>query len=339
MVAMGEDGLTEADHFNPVPSADATLRYGREMNVWRFVAGPESLLYYERDGRPNVTPWTADRAGAVEKGDIVLLYAKGSMQRYVAVARVCCAPAQNSRARRRIADREWWTYLQVQPLARSVERVIVEAQKFAGPGSGLQTPRGGQANRVSPDSGGEALDFMVADDPVAAKRLESWRPGGRGPWPRNLDLEELERSDWSPPEAQLQEEVILCRKLADQLVRSGDFRYLQMSDGVGNALSLEHLIRDAAGRGRIDVLLVDQRTTKPTLILIEAKLRATPSWNPVPQAVRYRACLTDRDGGSWTIRAVVVAESFHDLVLEQATASGIEHRHCSRARGTVRPSL
>lgn len=307
--------------------------------LWRFVAGPESLYYYERDQRPNVTPWTVDRAGTARKGDLVLLYAKGSMQRYVAIARICCAPQQNSRARRRIADRDWWAYLQVQPLARSIDRTELEEQPFAKSGSGLLTPRGGQANRVHDDVADAALDFVVAHDPRAAERLRSWQSGGGGRYPANLDLDELAWSDWSPPEAQRQEEVKLCQRIADQLVRSGDFRRLVVADGVGNGASLEHPIRDVAGHGRIDILLVDVREKSPTLVVIEVKLRARPSWNPVPQAMRYRACLEERDGPRWRIRSVVVAEHFHDLVVQQAQDAGIEHRTCTRAGGKLQRPL
>lgn len=122
-------------------------------------------------------------------------------------------------------------------------------------------------------------------------------------------------------------------------MRTGDFRRLTPEDGIGGGESLEHRVEDLAGTGRVDIVLVDVRQSSPTLVAIEVKLRALPSWNPVPQAQRYRACLEERDGARWRVRAVVVAEYFHDFVLDQALAADIEHRLCTRARGRLRTSL
>lgn len=279
---------------------------------WRFLAGPESLIAYETDKRRSVAAWTADRSGQAARGDLVALYATGRLQRYMAIARVCCRPVENAKAHPRRRDREWWTYLQTQPLARTIPRAELESQGFAqSEGSGLKTPRGSGSNRISDAVAGEAFDFLVHGDAGSADTLRRWRAGS-GAWPKGLDVEELQWADWERPERKSPEELLLSEQIAAHLVKTGAFRYVRPDDdvgpdrrGAGNAarLSLEHPIRDDAGKGRIDVLLVDQRRPQ-TLLAIEVKLRATlaPNRNPVPQIIRYRAALQQRDGDRWNIR-------------------------------------
>jgi hypothetical protein len=315
---------------------------------WRFLAGPESLIGYETDKRCSVSAWTADRGGHALKGDLVALYATGRLQRYMAIARVCCRPVRNSKVRARIDDREWWTYLQVQPLACTVPRAQVEAQDLAQTErSGLRTPHGSGSNRVGDAVAGEAFDFLVDGDANATATLQRWRTGS-GDWPKHLDLEELKLADWAPPERSASEEMRLSRQIAAHLVKTGKFRYLRAEDRVGAdrggddpaRLSLEHRIRDAAGTGSIDVLLVDLRH-RTALLAIEVKLRATlaPHRNPVPQIVRYGAALKQRDGGSWSVGTLVVAEHFADAVIDEAERHEIDRRQCSPKRGHLSPPL
>src|SRR4051812_48570099 len=98
---------------------------------WRFLAGPDSTMQFEVDKRRTYGAWTADQGGHASKGDLVALYATGRIQAYVAIGRICCDPVQNDKVRRRIADRDWWTFVQWQPLVQSVPRAIVESQPFA----------------------------------------------------------------------------------------------------------------------------------------------------------------------------------------------------------------
>jgi hypothetical protein len=107
--------------------------------------------------------------------------------------------------------------------------------------------------------------------------------------------DDLREADWHAPETRSPEEVELCERIATRLVKTSGYRYLTRDDGVGKAsawdpraepgrMSLEHRITDRTRAGRIDILLVDTRAHKPTLLAIEVKLRATPagSRNPIP---------------------------------------------------------
>ena len=312
---------------------------------WRFAAGPESLGYYLVDKRPSVAAWTADKGGRVRRGDLVALYATGAMQQYVAVARVCCDPVSNASARRRRADREYWTYLQVQPLKRPVHRSAIEAQAFAVHGSGLMQPRGGRANRIAQDAIAPFTASLSSKDPKVEERIASWGLGGTGRWPRHLDAADLVWEDWAPPLREQQRELRLSRNIARRLVRGG-CRYLASEDGVGPrratsdpaGLSLEHPVAPGAWSPRIDILLVDDSQSHPTLLLIEVKVHATLATgrNPVRQAVTYRDAMQARDGKRWRIRTMIVAEHFHPEVVTQAEARGIEVRQCS-SDGRLRP--
>ncbi len=132
--------------------------------------------------------------------DLVVLYATGRLQRYMAIARVCHRPTQNDKVRRRRADREWWTYLQVQPLERTVPRAEVEAQRIARvERSGVGTPTGSRSNRIAPAIADELLDFLVSGDGRASATLKSWRRG-TGAWARHLDAAELRWAEWTPPD-------------------------------------------------------------------------------------------------------------------------------------------
>lgn len=323
----------------PVPVSDST-------GLWRYCAGPGSLLPYEIDRRANVASWTADPAGASCPGDLVLLYGTGRLQRYVAIARVCCVPTQNDKVQRLKRNRDFWIYLEVQPLARSVPRAEVESQPFAKvERSGLKTPAGGTANRVAPSAIEPVLDLLVRDDPTAARRVAEWRDG-TSPLPTELDLEELRSADWSRPEVRESAEVALCKTIAEKLVKGSRFRYLRADDGVGRVparfeegssrLSLEHGISDEAGNGRVDIVLVDCEAARPTLVAIEVKLRASRAQNrdPTPQAVRYKAALEARDGDRWSVRPVVVAEHFGPGVTDEAESRGVAWRKCVAGRLT-----
>jgi hypothetical protein len=313
---------------------------------WRFVAGPESLMAYELDKRRTVAAWTADRSGKARRGDLVALYATGRLQSYMGIARVCCKPVQNVEVSRRVADREWWTYLQIQPLRRTVPRGEVEAQGFSQrAGSGLQTPSGARSNRVADEIAEEAFDFLVGGDGGARETLKRWR-AGQGAWPRALGVRDLRDADWNRPERSSPQELLLSRQIAKRLVASGRFRYVRDDDGLGTAsarandptrLSLEHPIQDAAGRGRIDILLVDTQRPR-TLLVIEVKLHATlaPGRDPIPQLIRYCNALTQEVGGRWTARPLIVAERLAEAVKLNADAHGIAYRSCSPKRGELR---
>jgi hypothetical protein len=317
---------------------------------WRFLAGPESTMQYVRDKRPSVGGWTVDRSGCAQRGDLVLLYATGQLQSCVAIARVCSESVQNYRAkgRWRKNNREWWGYLQIQPLAQPVPRATIEALPVAQrPGSGLQQPRGSRANLVSPEAAEAALQLLTQDDPRATARLRSWRKG-TARWPDHLNLDDLREADWHAPETRSPEEVQLCDRIAKQLVKTRRYRYLTRDDGVGKAsaiwdpraeparMSLEHRITDP-GPGRIDILLVDTRAHKPTLLAIEVKLRATPagSRNPIPQIIRYRDALQQRDGADWNVQVLLVAGHFSDLVVQEAQAHDLPLSTCNPATGRL----
>jgi hypothetical protein len=142
---------------------------------WRLVAGPESMVQYTESTRPGVGMWTADTGGNMKRGDIVLMYGTRRLQSYVAIARVCSAVRSNDKAKRLKKDREFWMYLQSQPLAEPIPRQIVEAETFAQhDGSGMQTPRGPRANRISPESFDGFCGLLRAHDEKAVKRLEAW---------------------------------------------------------------------------------------------------------------------------------------------------------------------
>ena len=87
----------------------------------------------------------------------------------------------------------------------------------------------------------------------------------------------------------------------------------------------------------IDILLVDTRAHKPTLLAIEVKLRATPagSRNPIPQIIRYRDALKRRNGADWNVRVLLVAGHFSDLVVQQAQAHDLPLTTCNPATGRL----
>ena len=239
--------------------------------------------------------------------------------------------------------------MQWQPLARSVPRATIESQPFAQVDrSGLKQPSGASSNRVNDAIATEAFDFLVANDPQAAKTLGSWRDG-KGKWPAHLDPDALRDSDWFRPEARSSEELRLSRKIAANLVKSGRFRYLTPDDEISkrapkeyqaDGLSLEHRIQDEAGFGRVDILLID--TTQPnTLLAIEVKLRATlaPSREPVGQVIRYTNALKATHGSQWQIQPLVVAEHFDEAVIALAHEQGVQARTCTRRRGVLHDAL
>jgi len=308
-------------------------------------------MHFVRDKRLLVDAWTVDRAGRAQRGDLVLLYGTGQLQSCVAIARICSESVQNYKAkgRWRKSNREWWSYLQIQPLAEPMPRAIIEALPVAQrPGSGLQQPRGSRANRVAPEAGEAALDILTQDDATAASRLNAWR-AGTARWPRHLDLDDLRDADWHAPETRSPEEILLCQRIAKRLVKTSGYRYLTRDDEVGNAsaawnprtepgrMSLEHRITDDAGPGRIDILLVDTQADTPTLLTIEVKLRATPagSRNPIPQIIRYRHALQQRNGADWNVHVLLVAGHFSDLVVEEARAHDLPLSTCNPATGRL----
>jgi hypothetical protein len=307
------------------------------VTCWRILAGPESTLQYTQNARRELAIWTADRSGKMRRGDVVLLYGTKRLQEYVAVARACCDPVQNDRAQRLRKNREWWTYLQVQPLHTPLPRERIQSEDFAQiDGSGLNTPSGSRSNRVSDAAFDGFQSVLAGHDRRAADQLSKWRSGG-GRYPRSLDIEELRWAEWEAPAARKQEELLLSQRIAARLVKTRGVRYLTPGDrpetSVGPVRSLEHPIQDAAGAGRVDVVLVDDRLETPTLLAIEVKLRASlaPGRNPIPQAIRYRAALELAYGAGWTVRPLIVAEHFHVAVLEDAEAKGLEHRICKRS--------
>lgn len=288
--------------------------------------------------------WTADRSGRMQRGDVVLMYATKRLQSYVAVARVCCDPVQNDRAQRLKKNRQWWTYMQVQPLRSEIDRGAVESAPFAqDAGCGLKTPAGSRVNVVSPSARDGFAVLLLEHDPKTAKRLNKWL-AARGRYPRGLDLEELRWADWTPPATSSPQELKLSRRIAEQLVKTREFRYLTAKDVAVSRvardvadLSLEHPIRDLAGRGRVDILLIDLRRSAPTLLAIEVKIRASlaPGRNPIPQIIRYREVLTADYGAAWKIETLLVAEHFHDAVIEEASQRGLDYRVCSRRTGRL----
>lgn len=180
--------------------------------------------------------------------------------------------------------------LEVQPLRSPIPRTQIESETFAQPeGSGLKTPAGSRCNQVSAAALEGFTKVLREHDPSAAARFDGWI-AGRGDYPQRLDLEELRWSDWDPPTTVSPEELRLSKQIAAHLVSTKNFRYVtpeelrkpgRRRDKFG--CSFEHSIRDLAGTGRVDVLLADRRSAKPTLLAIEVKIRASlaPSRNPV----------------------------------------------------------
>lgn len=352
-------GSRRRDDRRPRPSTAAALRHmtrpDQAPQCWRFLAGPESTLQFVRDKRPTVGAWTVDRSGLAQRGDLVLLFGTGSLQSCVAIARVCSEAVENYKApgRYRKKNREWWAYLQIQPVAEHVPRARIEALTVAQrPGSGLQQPRGSRANKVAPEAAEAALQLVTHNDAKAASRLHSWQTGSAR-WPQDLDLDDLRAADWDPPGTRSQEEILLCQRIAKALVRRRRFRYLTLDDDVGIVpagwnqraepwrLSLEHRISDEFGQGRVDILLVDNDAQTRTLLAIEVKLRATPagSRNPLPQIIRYRAALKQRNGAEWKLRVLVVAGHISDLVRDQAKIHDVPVSTCNLATGRLPNNL
>jgi hypothetical protein len=295
------------------------------------------MQQYTLTTRSSVSIWTADRSGEMKRGDIVLMYGARCPQAYVAIARACSAPRCNDRAQRLRKNREFWVYLQVQPLQAPVPRQTVEQQGFAQmPGSGIQTPRGSRANRVSVEAIRGFSQLLHDRDDAAAARLGAWI-AGRGRYPAERDVEELRWAEWERPTFRSPRELLLSRKIAERLVKSGDFRFLTPDDvqlrrrfGSNTAYSLEHPIRDMAGPGYVDILLVDLRRRPPTLLAIEVKIQASmrPGRNPIPQVIRYREALRSSLGSTWRIDALAVAEHFHHDVLDEARRASVPLREC-----------
>jgi hypothetical protein len=310
---------------------------GTEPTFWRLVAGPESMVQYTESSRPSVGMWTADTGGKMKRGDVVVMYGTKRLQSYVAIARVCSAVRSNDKAKRLKKDREFWMYLQSQPLEGSIPRQAVEDAAFAQQdGSGMQTPRGPRANRISPESFDGFCGLVRAYDEKAVKRLESWA-AGRGRYPGDLDEEELRWAQWDRPTTRSPEELILSRKIAERIVKTGDFRYVTPDDialsrrfRTSASYSLEHPVRDLDGAGSIDILLVDLRRRSPTMLIIEVKIRASmrPGRNPIPQLIRYRAALQSTIGDAWSVNLLAVAEHFHDDVVGEADRASIPVSLC-----------
>lgn len=89
--------------------------------------------------------------------------------------------------------------------------------------------------------------------------------------------------------------------------------------------------------GCIDILLVDTRVHEPTLLAVEVKLRATPagSRNPIPQIIRYRDALQQRNGADWKVRVLLVAGHFSDLTVDEAQAHDLPLTTCNPATGRL----
>jgi hypothetical protein len=189
--------------------------------------------------------------------------------------------------------------------------------------------------------------LLLEHDPKAARRFGDWI-AGRGRYPRTLDVEELRLADWERPTTSSPEELKLSRRIAEHLVKTKQFRYLTAEDVAiprvareVAGLSLEHPICDRAGRGQVDILIVDLRRSVPTLLAIEVKVRASlaPGRNPISQIIRYREALTATYGAAWKIETLVVAEHFHDAIIDEANQKGLTYRDCSRQTGRLKSPL
>jgi len=155
---------------------------------------------------------------------------------------------------------------------------------------------------------------------------------GRGRYPPELATEELRWAEWERPAKSTPAELLLSAQIAERLVKTKQFRYLAAAD-MANPRSLEHPIRDLAGAGRVDILLVDLRRMSPTLLGVEVKLRASlaPANNPIPQITRYHAALVDRYSPCWAVETLIVAEHFGDAVIREAAQKGIRYVYTDRS--------
>ena len=320
-----------------------------DPQLWRFSARPNSTEGLVGSGE-RLAIWTTDRAGNAARGDLVLLYASHEIGEYVAIGRLATDARMNRRARRRIKDREGWAYLQIRPFRRGIPEREISTLRAAVGGSGILTPTGHRANRVSAAAAPQVLDHLAAADLGIKGVLADWRRR-RGDYPadRELDLEELEWSDLGVDERQRQEELLLSQRIAKHLTRRGSrYRYLEPGelgdrkprrDRGPEQYSLEHHV---GGRERVDVLLVDADALaagQRRLLAIEVKVRASIAVgrNPVPQIEYYRGRLEELYPG-WSVETRVVARRFQDAVLEDARAAGVPH-HVAQANGRLSPTL
>lgn len=311
------------------------------VTTWRIVAGPESAGQFVSLRRATVGAWTADTGGRMRHGDVAVVYGTDPLQSYVAIARVCGDPVQNDKVHHLRKRREWWVYLQIQPLALPLRRDRVEAHPWTRPkGSGLKTPVGPRAHRVDPLAA-EGLTDLIADlDQHSAERLAAWR-AGRGRYPTAvLDPEELRYATWAGRQTRPQRELILRDKILTRLTKGSRYRPLTWEE-LGRAATkrptpaTECPIVDAFGRtGAIDIALVDNAARKPTVLIIEVKLHARLAPNPVPQVLRYQAALAAQMPNH-TIRPAIVAGSFADPVLTQAERHGIITRRVGESSGRL----
>lgn len=307
--------------------------------MWRLQARRESAERYVTDPpRGLVTEaWTADRAGRMRQGDVVLLYATAPIQAYVAVGRVCHEPVQNWRARRLKKNRDWWTFIELMALSAPISRSDVEDLEGAGdPGSGLGPPRQSRAYRIAHEMHDAVLALLRDRDVSAFTQLQHWLDSTPA-YPPHLDVGDLEHAVWRPSEARPVEELELAKAICKRLVRTGSYRLLEEGDVSGPGLtqasrlrSVEHYLGRAEGGRRIDILLRDARSSDPTLLLVEVKTHASlaPGRDPVRQVLDYRACLTRREPGI-AIRVAVVAKTFSPGVVENAIAADVPYRVCS----------
>ncbi len=317
------------------------------VTAWRLAAGPDSVEQFVGARRATVGQWTADTHGRMRRGDVVLLYGTETLQCYAAVARVASDPVENSRAQRLKKNRRWWVWLQIQPLQKVIPRHDVEVKRFAeGERSGLKRPQGASAHLVSPDAIEGFLGFLGTRDEVAARKLEEWLDG-RGRYPRDIDEDELRDADWSPPQRRTPIELQLSRDIAAKLNRQKGLRYLTEQEAQFSRrgddparFSREHPMVDHEGPGRADIVMVDERREKPTLIVIEVKIKASLAMGRNPLKVaNYADALAKAYGRSWAVRPVIVAQHFAPSLLREAAKAKIEHRTVNSAGKLQGPPL
>jgi hypothetical protein len=266
--------------------------------------------------------WTVPPAA--RRGDLAVIYTKGVVQSYVAVARICCDAREGY-------DERHWSWLQCQPVAPLPQTAVAAIAGTQRPRTGLNTPAGGRYNEIRELPGRSAfLTRLVEGDPHTAKRLAGWR-WGRGSWPRDADCRELHSAEWEPPERRTQEELKLSRRLAETLVDEGLARYLQPEDRLyPRSLEATVTLDDGATR-RIDIILISLVHPRPTLLLIETKIKAMP-WpgrNPIDQLLSYEPAVRRDCGRRFHVLRWAIAEEFHPLVRQEARALKIPCSQCS----------
>jgi hypothetical protein len=157
-------------------------------------------------------------------GDVAVIYTMGTVQSYVAIARVCCDARLG-------ADDRHWSWLDIPPLRRpTTQAAVADIPGTQRPATGRDKPAKGRGNYIR-GLARRLLRALVRDDPTAARLLGLWRTRGRhGPWPEDLDCDELEDASYEAPEQKTGRELVLSAALERTLIDKVLARRLEARD-------------------------------------------------------------------------------------------------------------